>query len=156
MNRKWLSLILSANLLAFITGCNFNRVYDHNLPIHNQHWEYQDMKKFEVAITDTSARYNIFVQLRHHFQFEWRNLWVKVGTRLPDGRELNERVNLILCEADGRWFGNCVGDECTILIPLQTRVIFPDTGTYTFTLTPDMRVNPLPHITRVGLRVEKI
>ena len=58
-------------------------------------------------------------------------------------------------QADGHWFGDCLGDNCDIQVSIQQNAFFPLTGKYTFKITQDMRVNPLPYIKDVGMRVEQ-
>lgn len=146
------ALVLSAMLFS----CNQNVVFEKNLDIKNESWDYSQAQTFKVNIEDTTSRYNIYINIRHTFHFEWRNLWIQIDTEFPDGKKLSKRVNLPLSEADGKWFGECSGNSCFIQIPLQENAIFPVTGNYTFTIRQDMRVNPLQNIRNVGLKVEKI
>lgn len=137
------------------TGCDPNRVFDENKDINADGWDYADIKTFDVEITDTNIHYNVAVNVRHSFQFEWRNVYVTIGTLFPDSQNVEKRVNLQLSEPNGEWFGRCMGDNCFISIPIQQNAIFPKKGKYTFTIKQDMRTNPLPNIKFVGLRVEK-
>jgi hypothetical protein len=144
--------IVSALLLV---ACDQNRLYETNLPIADQKWDYKDVKTYTLAVKDTATRYNVYINIRHSFQYEWRNIYVQVGTTLPDGKRLEKRVNLALSEADGKWFGSCLGDNCDLPIMIQHDAKFPQVGSYTFTIRQDMRTNPLPLIKSVGLRVER-
>lgn len=117
-------------------------------------WDYVDSKTFTAEIKDTVQHYDIAISLRHGFNFEWRNLWVKIETTFPDGRNFEKRVNLVLSEPDGRWFADCLGDNCDIIIPIQTNAYFPLLGKYTFKLSQDMRANPLGFVKSVGIRIE--
>jgi gliding motility-associated lipoprotein GldH len=153
--KKALALIPSFVLLISLSSCDPNRVYEQNIDVDKELWGYEDIKKFEVDIQDTAIRYNIGVNLRHSFQFEWRNVYVQIETKLPDGKILEKRVNLLLSEADGKWHGKCYGDNCFIYIPIQSNFVFPNKGKYTFRIKQDMRQNPLKYIKFVGLRVEK-
>ncbi len=137
------------------TACDPSRVFDENKYIKADGWDYADAKTFEVQITDTTLHYNVAINVRHSFQFEWRNVYVTIGTFFPDSQKIEKRVNLQLSEPDGEWFGRCMGDNCFISIPIQQNAIFPKKGKYTFTIKQDMRTNPLPNIKFVGLRVEK-
>jgi gliding motility-associated lipoprotein GldH len=155
MKQKATLLLLSAVTLLSITSCDPKRLYETNTPIADQKWSYNDVKTYTVDVTDTTTRYNIYINIRHSFQFDWRNLYVQVGTQLPDGKKLEKRVNLPLCEPDGKWYGSCMGDNCDIPVMIQHDAIFPMVGRYTFTIRQDMRANPLDKIKSVGLRVEK-
>ncbi|MBX2904350.1 MAG: gliding motility lipoprotein GldH [Chitinophagales bacterium] len=153
---KQMLYVLALMLVYVLSSCNSNVIFDKNNPLEHESWSYEQPQTFKVAIEDTAVRYNIYVSIRHSFHFEWRNLWVNIATQFPDGEKLSKRVNLLLSEADGRWFGDCSSDNCFIQIPLQENVIFPAEGTYEFVITQDMRVNPLANIRNVGLKVEKV
>lgn len=155
MKNKGMLLILGVVAMISITACDPNRLYETNTVIANEKWSYDDIKSYTVDVKDTVTRYNIYINVRHSFQFDWRNLYVQVGTTMPDGRKIEKRVNLPLCESDGKWYGSCLGDNCDLPVMIQHDAKFPMPGRYTFTLRQDMRSNPLVNIKSVGLRVEK-
>jgi gliding motility-associated lipoprotein GldH len=138
-----------------LASCDPNRIYETNLDVDNAEWKYNDIKKFEVIIDDTIAQYDLAVNVRHSFNYEWRNMYVNIKTMLPDSQWLERRVNLPMSEPDGKWFGKCMGDNCYVSISIQKNARFPQKGKYIFTIQQDMRTNPLQNIRYVGLRVEK-
>ncbi len=142
-------------LVLALSSCDKKLVLEQNQQIRNYRWDYSDAKSFTAAISDTSLTYNIYINARHSFQFEWRNVWVNIETVFPDGHIFNKRINLLLSEPDGHWHGKCLGDNCDIQIPIQQNAYFPQPGNYTFKITQDMRVNPLPHFKSIGIRIEK-
>lgn len=150
-----LLLFFIALLALGLTSCDPNRLYEVNSPLDGEKWAYSDIKSFSVEVADTSIRYNIYINIRHSFHYEWRNIYVLVGTLLPDGRKLDKRVDLPLSEPDGKWFGSCLGDNCDLPVMIQQNAKFPMPGKYTFSLRQDMRVNPLDKVKAVGLRVER-
>ena len=155
MMRKHIYLWSIALSALCITSCDPNRLYETNTPVPNEKWTYDDAKSFTVDIKDTTSLYNIYINVRHSFQFEWRNIYVQVGTQLPNGKKMDKRVNLPLSEPDGKWYGSCMGDNCDLPVIIQQDAKFPMVGKYTFTIRQDMRANPLEKIKSVGLRVER-
>jgi gliding motility-associated lipoprotein GldH len=152
---KFLSLVVIACAAFCLASCDPNRLYETNTPIANEKWSYEDIKSFTVEVKDTATRYNIYINVRHSFLFDWRNMYVQVGTQLPDGKKMDKRVNLPLSEPDGKWYGSCLGDNCDIPVLIQQDAKFPMAGKYTFTVKQDMRANPLEKIKSIGLRVER-
>ena len=153
---KYFLIICGFLLFSFVlSSCTDDTVYDEYKNIKNNSWDYADSIKFEVAIEDTSEHYNLYVNLRHNFYFDWRNIWVKVITIYPNNKTEISSVNLPLSEADGKWFGKNSGDICNVRIGIQQNAVFPQKGNYKFIILQDMRQNPLPKIIDVGLRVEK-
>ncbi len=142
-------------MALFLTSCDKSVVMEKNEIIKNDSWDYADSKTFVAEITDTAVNYNLYVNLRHSFNFEWRNLWVKIETTFPDGRQFEKRINLILSDPDGVWYADCLGDNCDIQTSIQENALFPKVGKYTFKISQDMRVNPLGFVKSVGMRVEK-
>ena len=156
LNSNRISLFLLPFIaLLSLTACDPNRLYETNTPVVGEKWSYDDVKSFTIDVRDTTTRYNIYINVRHSFQFEWRNVYVQIGTQLPDGKKMDKRVNLPLCESDGKWYGSCLGDNCDLPVEIQHDAKFPMIGKYTFTIKQDMRVNPLEKIKSIGLRVEK-
>jgi gliding motility-associated lipoprotein GldH len=153
--KHYIYLLLIGLSALSITACDPNRLYETNTPIANEKWTYSDSKTFVVDVTDTSTRYNIYINVRHSFQFEWRNMYVQVSTQLPDGKKLDKRVNLPMSEPDGKWYGSCLGDNCDLPVLIQQDAKFPMIGKYTFTVRQDMRANPLEKIKSIGLRIER-
>jgi gliding motility-associated lipoprotein GldH len=155
MKNRFSLIILAISVLLTVSACDPNRLYEINTPVPGEKWAYDDVKTFSVDVKDTTTRYNIYINVRHSFQFEWRNVYVQVGTQLPDGKKMEKRVNLPLCESDGKWYGSCLGDNCDLPVLIQDNAKFPQIGRYTFTIRQDMRINPLDRIKSIGLRVEK-
>ena len=142
-------------ICLLLSSCDKNRIMEENIQIEGHKWDYAAAKTFTADIKDTVQHYNIYVNLRHGFNFEWRNVWVKIETTFPDGKQFERRVNLILSEPDGHWNGDCLGDNCDIQIPIQDNAFFPKIGKYTFKISQDMRINPLAYVKSVGMRVER-
>jgi len=153
--RVLIALVVNFSLAMLLSSCDKTRVFEQNQQIKDYKWQYDDAKTFTAEITDTNQHYNLYVNLRHSFQFDWRNTWVKITTTFPDGKSVERRVNLVLSEPDGHWLGDCLGDNCDMQLSIQQNAIFPRPGKYTFKIAQDMRVNPLTAIKSVGLRIEK-
>lgn len=148
-------LLLVCTITLGLSSCDKARLFEENQQINNNSWDYKDAKTFVTEISDTSQNYNLYVNVRHSFQFEWRNAWVNIKTIFPDGKTFDKRVNLVLSEPDGHWYGDCLGDNCDLQVSIQNNAFFPQNGKYTFIITQDMRVNPLPFVKSVGMRIEK-
>lgn len=148
-------LLLTLAAVLILSSCDKARLMEENQQISNNSWEYKDAKQFTAEISDTAQTYNLYVNVRHSFQFEWRNVWVNIKTVFPDGKTFDKRVNLVLSEPDGHWYGDCLGDNCDLQVNIQNNAFFPQKGKYTFVVTQDMRVNPLPFVKSVGMRIER-
>lgn len=149
------NLLFSLLLLLFFS-CDQNRVFEKNVEIPDYIWNYDFKVPFEVEITDTSSRYNVFINIRHTDSYPLSNLWVIIHTQLPSGEKKQKRVELVLSDNRGQFFGEGMGDIWDYQILIQQNALFPQTGKYKFELEQNMRQNALPLIMSMGMRIEKI
>lgn len=140
---------------TFFTSCDESRIFEKNIPVGKAGWNYNDTLKYQVNLEDTTALYNLYINLRHTDQYQFRNIWIMVATTFPDGNKHEERVELELAPPSGIWAGECSGNICFYRGLIQSRFRLNESGLYKFDLVPDMRVNPLKDILDAGIRIEK-
>ncbi len=131
-------------------------IYQKNISIPGYNWDYDFHPSFQFKITDTAARYNIFVTVRHTNAYPYSNLWLLIYSNYSGVKPKSKRVELPLADKEGRWLGSGMGDIYEHRIPIQENARFSKTGVYHFSFEQNMRLNPLPNIMSVGLRIEKI
>ena len=61
----------------------------------------------------------------------------------------------MLADERGQWLGDGMGDIWDNRILFKKDFKFPQTGKYRFELEQAMRINPLPGIMDVGMRIER-
>lgn len=140
--------------LPFIS-CDKNRVYEKNIEITDyiNGWKSSDQKKFEFELTDTTVLYNLYINVRHAEVYPYSNLWLMLNTKFPDGKENSQRIEIPLADQDGNWFGDGMGDIWDYKYPL-TPFYIKTPGNYSITLVHDMRMDPLPGVMDIGVRIE--
>ncbi|MGB3077386.1 MAG: gliding motility lipoprotein GldH [Chitinophagales bacterium] len=143
-------------ILGSLVSCEKNRVYEKNISIDKYSWDSKMIPSFKVEITDTASLYNIYVNIRHADLYPFQNIWLQAGTQFPDGTKTNRRIEIMLANDEGKWYGEGLGDIWDFRSLVQENAFFNKPGTYTFTLTQNMRQDPLPGIMAVGLRVENM
>jgi len=148
-------IYLIACLTLWLFSCDTSRVYDKNLQIAGKGWHYDEPLTFTVSIQDTTESYNLFINVRHTDMYAYNNLLMQLRTIFPDSTQQNDNLNVVLSENSGRWTGSCVDNVCYNSVLIRPAFTFPQSGTYTFILTQDMRVNPVTEIMDVGVRIEK-
>lgn len=148
-------IYLIACLTLWLFSCDTSRVYDKNLQIAEKGWHYDEPLAFTVSIQDTSESYNLFINVRHTDMYAYNNLLMQLRTIFPDSTQQNDNLNVVLSENSGKWTGSCVDNVCYNSVLIRPAFTFPQSGTYTFILTQDMRVNPVTEIMDVGVRIEK-
>lgn len=139
--------------VLILVSCDKTRFFEKNIDIAAQAWSYDNELSFEINNTDTLEK-KLFVNIRHSSLFSYRNILLKVLVQNPQGERQTVHINMPLSEPNGKWYGDCSGDVCMLRHPITYEIT--DTGTYTFEIVQDMRVNPLNKILSVGLRAENI
>jgi gliding motility-associated lipoprotein GldH len=147
--------LLPAVFSILLFSCTDDRFYEVNLPVANSEWYADDVKKFEVEITDTLAKYDFFINVRNTGAYQYANLFLFINTTFPDEKVSRDTVEIILAEPSGRWLGKGSGSVYDNRVLFKRNVIFPASGVYTFELEQAMRTRVLPEIMDVGLRIEK-
>ena len=143
--------------LLFLSACEPIDVFEKNVPIPNFAWASDFKPEINFDVTDTTARYTIYLVIRHTDAYRYKNIWLNVYTKLPSGDTLSEPLELKLATDDKGWLGSGMGDIWEHRIPI-TPVQRPEAlraGTYQFRLENIMREDPLRHVMNVGIRLEK-
>lgn len=144
-------------LFTFIlfTSCDQTSFYDVNKPINNRTWSYSTPVKFNVDISDSKTKYDVYVSIRHTPEYNYSNLFILLHQSGNKVKDTTHRHEIKLAELDGRWLGTSAGSLLNTEFKAIENFIFPDTGTYTFTIEQNMRDNPLKNISDVGLKIIK-
>ena len=154
---KW---ILPVTMCAIVAaGCrdvSSLNTFEKHVVIPGYDWKDSYRPAFSFRITDTTARYNIEITLRHTGDYPFSNLWVVISSAFEGTRPVARRVELPLADKQGRWLATGMDNIFLHRIPIQRNARFDKAGTYHFSIEQNMRVNPLPDVMSVGLRVEKV
>lgn len=156
MIKQFSSYALILALALALSSCDTNRVYEKNEDIAQQKWMSTDSLHFDFEISDHAPK-NLYLNFRHRFGFNWRNVWINLALQFPNDSVFIMPVNMPLSQPDGQWYGDCSGDVCLMQYPLHdfTAYSFLDTGNYRIALNHDMREDPLLEVLSVGVRVEE-
>lgn len=149
------------SFLAFIVlsfwllSCTNDAYFEENKVINDRSWDYNQKPSFSVKIEDNKAKYDVFINLRHTNQYDYSNLFVLLHEKGNHLLDTAYRKEIKIAELDGKWTGKPAGALYEIQFLAKSNFSFPDTGIYTFTLEQNMRVNPLPEINDVGIKLVK-
>lgn len=156
---KSFSQILASSICLFLVGlfaaCDSNRIFEENKEITNGIWNSKNKVQFEVSITDTLQAHNFYINIRNAGAYPYSNLYLFLETEFPDKVYARDTIECILADNSGKWLGEGSGDIWDNQILFKKGVRFRKTGTYKFTMEQAMRVENLPLIMDVGMRIEK-
>ena len=139
----------------FFSACEKSRVFDKNISLEKEGWFYGEKQNFEVSILDTNTTYNLYINVRHTDEYPYNNLWVNMTTVFPDSTVQENKVSVVLSESNGEWIGTCVDGICYNSVLVQSNFLLNQKGKYTISLEQDMRMNPLPFVLSIGVKLEK-
>jgi len=149
--------VWAAGLLCVLTACDPNRVFEENTDFPNYSWDVQQKPAFTFAIEDTTARYDVYFNVRHASAYGFYNLYVKhtlTGPAGPVGQPQLHQM-LLLDPKTGEPKGSGTGDIYDIQLLALPNQRFAKPGNYTLTLEQYMRQAQLPGLMAMGVRVAK-
>ena len=141
--------------LILFSSCDRNVVFEENIKLPENRWEQKNNIILKTEISDTVTPHNIFINVRNAGGYQFSNLFVFFTTQTPSGRTERDTVELTLADPSGKWRGNGLGDIWDNRLPFKHNFLFPEKGTYTFTLEQAMRIDPLPQLMDIGIRIER-
>jgi gliding motility-associated lipoprotein GldH len=143
-------------LFVLLTACDSNVVFEKNIELPENRWEIKNVVNLETDIQDTIGPHNLYINLRNAGGYPFSNIFMFFTTTSPSGKMERDTVELTLADPSGKWLGNGLGDIWDNRVLFKEKFRFPEKGIYKFSLEQAMRVDPLPQIMDVGIRIEKI
>ena len=152
--RTCFSLIV---LSIFLLSCDPNRVYEENQDIEDAVWQEDFSPKFRFEIIDPQNKYNLYLNLRNGIAYPYHNVYIKYNLKDSTEAILSSELKefFLFDPKTGKPFGDGLGDLFDHQFPLLKAHSFPSGGSYSIDIEQFMRLQQLPMIVSVGLRVEK-
>ncbi len=148
--------ILIAVLLAIVfISCDNNVVFDQYVTIPDGGWSKDSMAVFKAEIPSVQQAYNVYINIRNRSEYPNSNLWLFVDVMSPSGKVMQQKVDCILADDNGRWLGSGWGDLFHVTVPYQMGIKFAEQGEYTIKIVQGMRTDDLTGIHNIGIRIEE-
>ncbi|MCB0699352.1 MAG: gliding motility lipoprotein GldH [Chitinophagaceae bacterium] len=146
-------------MLLLVSSCIKSPYYQKEYTIPNYKWDYNNPSSFKFEISDTNALYNLYFLVRHTEAYPYSNIWLMIYTKKPgDTTFTPSRIEVPLAEPTGKWLGRGMGEIWEQRMPIShdgDTAMLRKEGTWEIKFAQDMRMNPLPEVLQVGLRIEK-
>ncbi len=145
-------LIQVAIMMTALSSCHSSDIDSTDFrTVPSGKWAYGDTLTFLLPTEENLPGGTLEVALRHTNDYPFSNLWLEVTTAISSGETRTDTVNVDLCDAFGRWYGNGFGDsyQMSASLPLHT----PTDSVLSVGVRHIMRVDTLRGIDQVGVRL---
>ncbi len=142
-------------LALLFSACDSTRVFEENRKIEDNSWASGKSVTFLASITDTVSPHHVYINVRNASHYPFSNLFLFLTTTFPGGQIDRDTLEIMLASPDGKWLGEGLGDILDNRVLFKRNVSFPQTGEYRFEFVQAMRLDPLPGIMDIGIRIEK-
>jgi gliding motility-associated lipoprotein GldH len=156
MKRFGFQILVVLILLITILSCNRGGVFGEYKTIPKSVWNRDSLVVFQIPVTDTIQRHNLFLNVRNDIEYKYSNLWLFVEIIQPgDSTALIDTFEFTLADQTGKWLGHGFGGVKTNEMLFKRNVYFPVPGNYGLQIQHGMRGKLLEGITEIGYRLEK-
>jgi len=154
MRKGYPILVLLASLA--LISCNKNRIFEKNITIQDRIWHKDSVIQFQFHIEDIYSGYRLFYNIRNTNLYPYHNLYLQYTLEDTLGNVINSDLNeVFLFDAKtGKPLGDGMGDIFDNRFTILDDYHFDNPGIYRFKIKQYMRMEHLPEIMAVGLRVE--
>jgi len=152
--QKWLCLAI-----LLLAGCSDpHRLLEENTKLPARHWTIQDTLRYHVRIYDIAPVYQLDYQVRNTLEYPYSRLFVFYSLTDSTGRLVakNTVAHHLFHSKTGKPHGSSgLGDLYDHRLPLIDSLRFERNGKYTISLIHQMRVDTLPGLAAVGVRLAR-
>ena len=156
--RLSLAILLLVSLL--FSSCSGDAIFSSNTSFSDG-WGQQDTVKINLPELDSTAAYNLFLNVRNSNDYPFNNLFLIVGMEFPQGKTVTDTIEYRMANPDGTWMGTGIGSIKESKLWYKEGVRFTEAGTYKLSIVHAVRnngavqgVERLAGITDVGVSVE--
>lgn len=151
--RKWYFLLLITALMS----CDSSRIFEEFRELES-FWRTEQTLSYSFEIEDVNVSYSVIAEIKNDLTYPYRNFYFNYTLQSASDSVVNETLREIqLFEPKtGKPFGSGIGDQYNNEIVLEEKIQFPASGEYRIDLQQFMRIDSLPGIKRVGVRVQQV
>jgi len=145
-------------ILILLVGCDSRRVFEDNVEFRSRNWKIAEPVQFEFQIADSSKKYNLLMNIRNSLDYPYARIFVNYDLLNQDSTQLSKKMitEYLFDQKTGKPFGKSgIGDVYDHQFPILKNYSFTKVGVYKIRLNQFMRMDTIPGILAVGLRVER-
>ena len=147
--------LLAIIMMLLLVSCNGSLIYTDVAEMPDSAWNLFNNPDFSFPVNDTTKNTNIFFTIRTGSRYPYRNIFLFVTTKAPDGKSITDTLEYEIADEKGNWLGKGFGDIHELKLPFRQNVYFPRKGTNHLIIRHGMRTEDLKGVYDIGLTVEK-
>src|SRR5579872_909800 len=146
-----------ATIALLLAGFDSRRVFEDNVEFQNRSWRISEPAQFEFQIADHTKKYNLFLNIINSLDYPFARIFVNYELLQHDSSISKKMVSEFLFDQKtGKPFGTSgIGDIYDHQFPILKNYSFEKAGSYKMKLDQFMRMDTIPGIVAVGIRIEK-
>lgn len=149
--------LLIAVLSILLSSCDKNVVFkEFKGEFSGYQWKASDKVIFNADIEDASQSYEMIINFRHVYGFQFKDLGFSMKIESPDGSTVSNLYSINVIGDDNEFKSNCSGDYCDLEKIIEGSYKFKSAGKYKFTIEHTMKHDPIPLVMDIGLIIKKI
>ena len=151
MIKKTIFGLLAFSIVTMFVSCSTNNTYNSFQKVKNYKWSNKDTLFYTPKIDDIDKSYDIYLSVRYQKNYDFSNIWVQIY-----GLETKpfDRIEIPLFKNDGTPYGKGLKSNYTVTAGYLKGYKFTKSGVQKIAIIQNMRKNPLPGVTDMGLIIK--
>ena len=88
-----------------VLSCNKKDIYFSYKTVSASGWNKDSLLTYNVAIRDKTLPYNLYINVRHHGNYPYQNLWLFLENKDMKGMIQKDTIECFLADEFGKWLG---------------------------------------------------
>jgi gliding motility-associated lipoprotein GldH len=153
MIRYW---VILAGLL--FVSCNSNEIYLEIHDLEDGFWNKDEIHSFTFEISDSKVNYDLFAVIRNSSSYPYSNIYLKYAIFDQTGNKKKEELKSfdLFDPKTGKPLGDGLGDLFDHELLIEKGYSFQSTGEFVVEISQYMRMDELPLILSVGLKINRV
>lgn len=146
---------LAVFLVLICCACGSKSTYEGYKTFPKNEWIADSAVVFSFEIKENNRYYDVYANIRNSLKYPYYNLFLNYELVDASGKVLaNKQLdNNLMNPKTGEPYGSGIGDLYDHDFKLLNRYLFAKSGIYTLKIKQDMRLDTLPEIMAVGMKV---
>jgi len=129
MKKFGFQLLFTFTFLISLLACSKGSLSNEYKTIPKAIWNRDSIVVFQIPVTDTIQRHNLFLGVRNDINYKYSNLWLFVEIIQPgDTTAVKDTFEFTLADPAGKWLGSGFGGVKTNEVLFKGSFYFPVHG----------------------------